>query len=269
MRASRETKRIWSAADALLCCGFGAQRGGFMKESGIKRKPALLSLQIGFARGARHDPMHLLLLRRAKHAAALLVGKGDRCKARGCSHIIGEERRRLIDDSLRAGFAAIPSSWGRPPLELSKLPSHKAEDWKMMGRLCGPALLNAKIAGPEAAQLWLSTSKILLICFSPLPQRADAEELKQACKAALDLFTKIFYHSEGRAYCFTPTTHGVTHLRQSLSQCGHLLNLSQCVVERLVGELAAGAKSRKGPETQMLSSHQMRFSLRAVNHANA
>ena len=159
----------------------------------------------------------------------------------------------MIDDSLRAGSATIPSSWGGPPLELAEVSSRKVEDWKMLAALHGPALFNAKIAGPKAAQLWSLTSKILHICFNPLPLREDVEELKQECKALLDLFAKIFYHSEDHAYCFTPTTHGITHLYQNLSQCGPLLNLSQCVVEGLVGELSARGKSRKHPETQMLS----------------
>ena len=153
------------------------ERGRFMKASGIKRKSALSSLQMSFAHGAPHDPMHLLLLGWVKHVAALLVGKGGQCKARGCSRIISEENRRAIDGSLRAGFATTPSFWGRPPLELSKLSSRKAEDWKMMGMLHGPASFNAKIAGPEVAQLRPSASKILHICFNPLPQRADVEEL--------------------------------------------------------------------------------------------
>ena len=269
LRTSEETKRLWSEADALLCSGTAAQRGRFMKASGIKRKPALSSLQMNFTHGAPHDPMHLLLLGWVKHVATLFVGKDDRCKGKNCSHIINEEKRGAIDDSLRAGFATTPSSWGRPPLELSKLSSYKAEDWKMLGSLYGPSLFNTKIAGPEVAQLWSSTSKILQICFNPFPQRTDVEELKQACKAALDLFAKIFYHSEDHAYCFTPTTHGITHLHQNLSQCGPLLNLSQYVVERLVGELSAGVKSRKHPETQMLSSYQMRFSLQFAQQENA
>ena len=161
--------------------------------------------------------------------------------------------QRLIDASLRVGYTTIPSSWVRPPLELSKLSSREAEDQKMLGALHGLALFNTKIAGPEVAQLWSLTSKILHICFNPLPLREDVEELKQASQASLDLFAKIFHHSEDPAYCFTPTTHGITHLYQNLSQCGPLLNLSQCVVEGLVGELSARGKSRKHPETQMLS----------------
>ena len=219
---------------------------------------------MNFSHGVPHEPMHLLLLGWVKHVAVLLVGKDDRCKGKNCAHIISEEKRRLIDDSLRAGSATIPSSWGGPPLELAEVSSRKVEDWKMLAALHGPALFNAKIAGPKAAQLWSLTSKILHICFNPLPLREDVEELKQECKALLDLFAKIFYHSEDHAYCFTPTTHGITHLYQNLSQCGPLLNLSQCVVERLDGELSAGVKSRKHPETQMLSLCQMHFSLQLV-----
>ena len=269
MRTSRETKRLWDEADALLRNGTVAQHRRFMKESGIKKKPALSSLEMNFTHGTPHDPMHLLLLGWVKHMTVLLVGKDDRCKGKDCSHIVSEEKRRLIDDSLKAGSSTIPSSWGRPPLELSKLSSHKAEDWKMMGMFYGPALFNTKVAGPKVAQLWSSTSKILHICFNPFPQRTDVEELKQACKELLDIFAQIFYHHENHAFCFTPTTHGITHLHHNLNQCGPLLNLSQYVVERLVGQLSTGVKSRKHPETQMLSSYQMRFSLQFVRQENA
>ena len=75
MRTSRETKRLWSEADALLRNGTAAQHGRLMKESGIKRKPILSSLQMNFTHGVPHDPMHLLLLGWVKHAVVLLVGK--------------------------------------------------------------------------------------------------------------------------------------------------------------------------------------------------
>ena len=114
-----------------------------------------------------------------------------------------------------------------------------------------------------------ATSKILHLHFNPVPRKADVEELKQACKAALDLFAKIFCHHEDHACSFPPTTHGITCLHQNLSQCGHLLNLPQHAVKRLVGVLSAGVKSRKHPETQMLSSHQMRLSLQFVAEASA
>ena len=87
----------------------------------------------------------------------------------------------------------------------------------MMGMRCSPALFNATIAGPEAAQLWSSISKNLYICINQFPRKADVEELKQASKAAPDLFAKIFYCCEDHVYCFTPTTHGITQLGQSLS----------------------------------------------------
>ena len=87
MRTSAETRRLWSEADALLCNGTAAQRDRFMKESGIKRKPVLSSLQMNFAHGIPHDPMHLLLLGWVKHVAVLLVVKDDRCKGKNCAHI--------------------------------------------------------------------------------------------------------------------------------------------------------------------------------------
>ena len=224
---------------------------------------------MGFARGAPHDSMHFLFLGWAKHASTLLVGKDDCCKENNCSRIISEEKRRAIDGSLRAEFAAASSSWGRPPLDLSKLSSRKAEDWKMMGSLRGPSLFDANIAGPAVARLRPSTSKILQICFDPPPQRADAEELKQEFKPALGLFAKIFHCSEDHSYCFAPSAHGIARRRQNLSQCSPLLSMPKKVAERLVGELSAEAEPRKHPEAQMLSSHQMRFSLQFAQQENA
>ena len=148
MRASGEAARLWSEADELLRSGAAAQRGRFMKASKIKRKPVLSSLQMNSTHGAPHAPVHLLLLGWVKDAAALLVGKDDRCKGKNCSHIISKEKRRLIDDSLRAGPATIHSSWGRPPLELSKLSSYKAEGWKMMGMHLRPCFIQHQARRP-------------------------------------------------------------------------------------------------------------------------
>ena len=62
MRASREAKRLWREADALVRGRTAVQRDRFMKESGMKRKPVLSSLQMDFTHGAPDHPMHLLLL---------------------------------------------------------------------------------------------------------------------------------------------------------------------------------------------------------------
>ena len=105
-----------------------------------------------FAHDAPHGLMHILLLEWAKQSSALGVGKGGRRKRENCSGIISEAKQRMIDDSLAAGIAPAPSSRRRLPLKLSKLPLNKAESWKMTGMLRSPALLTAKIAGPEAPQ---------------------------------------------------------------------------------------------------------------------
>ena len=189
----------------------------------------------------------------------MLIGGDGRCNGKDCLHIIGDEAWMIVSESLQSGLSTIPSSWGRSPLALSKVSSYKAEDWKTMGVCYGPALFNTRLAGPNASHLWSMTSQMLHIFFDACPPRSDIETLRSLLAQSLKLFADIFCQHDDHAFCYTPTTHALTHLHENLRQCGPLVNVSQHIMERLIGQLGAGVKSWKLPETQMLSSHHMQF----------
>ena len=268
IRTSNEMTRLWEKVEVVRDKGVKAEYQRFVRRWGIKRRPALSSLMMDFTHGAPHDPMHLLLLGWVKHITVLLIGGDGRCLGKQCSHIIDDDAWQAINESLQAGSSTIPASWGRPPLDLAKLSSYKSEDWKAMGMYYGPALFNTKIVGPKVAQLWSMTSQMLHICFSPCPSRRDVETLRDTSEQSLKLFAEIFYQSDDHSFCFTPTTHYITHLHQNLQQCGPLTNVNQYVVERLIGQLALGVKSRKLPETQLLARYSLQFSLQALRDDN-
>ena len=157
------------------------------------------------------------------------------------------------------GVVDDPIFVGRSPLVLNKVSSYKAEDWKTMGMRYGPAFFNTRLIGPKVSQLWSMTSQMLHTCFNTCPPCSDIETLGDLSAQSKKLFADIFCQHDDHAFCYTPTTHALTHLHENLRQCGPLLTVSQCIMERLIGQLGAGAKSRKLPETQMLSSHHMQF----------
>ena len=261
MRTSEETDFLWMKAELMQEQASNAQYLTFVKSSGIKRRPALSSLRMDFTHGAPHDPMHLLSLGWVKHLTSLLIGERGNCMRLGCSHVLSSDAKDAVSNALRAGSKTILAVWGRPPMELSRMSSYKSEDWKMLGMHYGPALFNSKLAGPKISQLWLMTSQILHICFSAHVFQDDVEELRTLCMESLKLFIELFYEFEDHAHCFIPTTHAITHLHQCLDECGPLINSSQYVMERLIGELSSAVMSKKQSETQLLNSYHMQFSL--------
>ena len=264
LRTSEETVRLWREAQTLRVGPNAAKHKRFVKLHGVRRRPMLSEIHMDFTDGCPHDPMHLLLLGWVKHITSLLVGEDSRCIGTGCTHALSEEAREVVNKTLRSAAATIPSSWGRPPLELSKLSSYKAEDWKMFGMFYGPAIFTTGLTGPRIAQLWSITSQMLHISFSASPSVSDAAMLRDASVEALKLFGEIFCKSDDHTFCYTATTHGVTHLHRNLQHCGPLLNVSQYVVERLIGQLGSRIKSRKLPETQLLNSYYTDLSLQLL-----
>ena len=254
LRANEETVRLWGEAENLRVGPNAAKCKRFVKLYGVTRQPALPKMHMNSTDGCPHDPLHLLLLGWVKRITFLLVGDYSRCTATGCTHTLSEEILDVVNSMLKSGAATAPSSWGRPPLKLSKMSSRKAEDWKMFCMLYGPAIFSTALVGPRLAQLWRIASQMLRICFSPSPSCDDATALGDACSKALKLFGDIFCESDDHTFCYTATTHGIAHLLESLRSSGLLLNVSQYVVERLIGQLGSKIRSRKLPEAQLLNS---------------
>ena len=80
----------------------------------------------------------------------------------------------------------------------------------------------------------------------------------------MKLFGEVFCSRSDNAFCYTATTHGITHLYDNLISCGPLMNVSQYIIERLIGQPGSKVKSRSLPETQMLNSYHMQFSLQLM-----
>ena len=133
-----------------------------------------------------------------------------------------------------------------------------------MGMFYGPVLFNARIVGPKVSQLWSMTSQMLHICFDVCPACSDVETLPDLSDQSLKLFADILRLQNDHSFCFTPTTHAITHLHQNLHHCRPLVNASQSMMERLIGGLAATVKSRMFPEARMLNSCHLQFSLKMM-----
>lgn len=136
--------------------------------------------------------------------------------------------------SLETGAKDIPSTWGRAFLSVENLGQYKAEDFKTVGIYFGSILFRHDSG---IALLWNITSEILNIVFDATPKQDDVHKLRKFVVQAHALLTRLFFQDESQAFSFTLTTHTILHLPEMLQQCGPLLNVSQFVIERFIGEI--------------------------------
>lgn len=98
-------------------------------------------------------------------------------------------------------------------------------------------------------ELLVATRDVLLIASDPTPAMEDIFELQRLIQKTHALFTKVFRVNEEHHPCFTPTTHAILHLLEILESCGPLLNVSQFLPERVMGEVKKRGLSDIVPPT--------------------
>lgn len=134
----------------------------------------------------------------------------------------------------------------------------------MFGLYYGTALFSQPGVKKGLVDLWSLTAKIIYIICDPTPSRSDCDDLRVYVQRAHALFVETFYVDRENAFCLTPTTHAMLHLPQMLKECGPLVNVSQFLVERLVGEVGARVKSRLHPEANLFHKNHTLFSFRML-----
>ena len=79
------------------------------------------------------------------------------------------------------------------------------------------------------------------------------------------LFTRIFFISKSYSFVFNPNLHALLHIPETLRERGPLYNVSQFLIERIVGELEPMLKSRYRPNSNVLNKTHRLFTLRLLN----
>lgn len=270
-RSNTETRGVWKEIRALQSRKFQGQKKAMRKliqETGIKRKPKLCDLSLDFVQSLPYDPMHLCLLGWVKLIAQLSTGYHPKCALLQPSYAVSSESLQVINCSLESGTRGIPSTWGRPPLSLERLSHYKAEDLKHLGLYLGPILFDGDVCTNEVTMVWALTAEFLHIVFNPTPTRKEVNELKGIIHRAYCMFCRAFQVKDEHPFCFTPTTHALLHIPEMLRECGPLLNVSQFVVERFIGEIGPMVKSFRRAEANLFNKSFTLFSLRLLNRGN-
>lgn len=269
-RTTEETMKVWELLsdqnDANGRDSTYRLRDDLSKRTGIKRKPTISRLTLDFVRCFPYDPMHQCLLGWVKLLMTLSSGQHKKNASLSSSYVVNNNVLSQIDTCLDGGLYGIPSVWGRPPLSLEFLRDYKAEDFKLFGMLYGTLLFSGPEVDRRLSHLWFLTSKFLSIVFDPTPNVQTVSTLRMTVQAAHALFAEVFYTDTRHAFCYTPTTHSILHLPDMLRDCGPLTNVSQFVIERLVGELGVYAKSRRKPEANLFHKTYTLFGLRLLSN---
>ena len=266
-RSDFETRQVWKQLDKLersSARGSKAKLKRLQKETGILRNPVLGRLTMDFVHSIPYDPMHLLFLGWVKLLISLLCGfhpktTSETPYAIPCAHF------DALNESLRTNYSGIPACWGRGPESLEYESSFKAEDYKNFPLFYGPVLFSGLGVDRRVSKLWRLTSDIVCIARDPTPSVDDHEELESLVQMAHATFSQIFHIDASHAFCFTPNTHALLHLHDALLECGPLPNISQFLLERLVGEVGNFISSMVRPEANLFHKTQKLFCLRLLN----
>lgn len=266
-RSDFETRQVWKQLEKLKrssARGSKAKLKRLPKETGILRKPVLGILSIDFVHSIPYDPMHLLFLGWVKLLISLLCGFHPKTSSE-TPHVIPCAHLDALNESLRTNYSRIPACWGRGPDSLEYKSSFKAEDFKNFALFYGPVLFSRQEGDRRVSRLWRLTSDIVCIASDRTPSVDDHEELESLVQMAHATFAQIFHIDAWHAFCFTPNTHALLHLHDSLRECGPLPNITQFLVDRPVGKVGNFISSMARPEANLFHKTQKLFCLRLLN----
>lgn len=225
--------------------------------------PVLGKLSLNLVHSVPYDPMHLIFLGLIRLLLRLFFGLHPKVRESDW-FVLSEGRQRVINRALSRAFCGIPTQWGRKTESIEFLSRFKAEDLKMFGLFLGPMIFSGPGIPNNIGRLWGCVSDAVHICCDPTPLRKETEALKFIVQEFHALYTDIFYRHKSYAFCFTPTTHAILHLPEMLKYCGPLTNVSQFIVERLVGEIGRLIGSMSRPEANLFHKTLMIFCLRLL-----
>ena len=267
VRTKPQMERVWDQLDALHG-GFSMFSGdssvALSKRSGVKRRPLLSTLYVDFCQAFPYDPMHLCLQGWVRHLVTLLFGFHPKTISLRSPFVLSAEVQHRINKTLDGVPNGIPGAWGRVPPRLDRLSAYKAESFKSLALHFCPFLFSGPGMYRKVTLLWTVTREVLEIVFDPTPRRSDVDNLRRLVQQAHALFTEVFYPNEKHAFSFTPTTHALLHLADVMESCGPLLNVSQFLPERVIGEIGRYAYSKLRPEANLFHKSHTLFALRMV-----
>ena len=191
-RTNHETGQIWANLKAAQEAGHTSEIERIIQSRGIKRSPSIARLTLDRVHSFPYDPMHQALLGWVKHLIALLTGSFKHAARLRSPFILPADVLQRINSVLVRSKAHSPSSWGRHPLDLTKLSKFKAEDFKLFGLYYGAVLFQGQGVHEDITRIWKVTAAVLSIAFDPTPARSDIQSLQQNVAILHAQFGSIF-----------------------------------------------------------------------------
>lgn len=167
--------------------------------------------------------------------------------------------------SLDGSVFGFPSEWGRSLVSLEILSSFKAEQMKTFPLQYALILLSARGVDTRLKRLWKRTQEMKLIVFDPTPMRKDVQRLDRLVQQSHAIYADFFFRTDSHRFSMTPTTHAILHLPDIMIAVGPLLNVSQFLAERVIGEIGKKARSVTSPHTNLLNQSMLLLSLGMLN----
>ena len=115
-RTDRGTRKAWKDLDFAKRSKYTKKFiSNLVRQTGIRRTPIFLVLNIVFGFGLPYDFMHQVLLGYVKLVISLLTGFHTKCSDMMCTYVLPSCKLDLINLSLHNAPEGIPSAWGRAP----------------------------------------------------------------------------------------------------------------------------------------------------------
>lgn len=262
-RSSSQTADIWKEIEQLSRDpSKDTVRKKRIQETGIARSPVLSQLAMDFVHSVPYDPIHLCLSGWGKLLMSLFWGHDHRNQCFNSPYVLKSDKKLPVSQSWVMELeVSLPVAGDRRCKSNIYLFTKRKEDFKAFGIFYGKVLFHGIGGMGRKAKLLCSlTSKMLQIVFNPTPDRNEWRNLRVIVERAHAVFTELVYVDPLHAFCFAPTTHAILHLPTML-----LLNASQFVIERLVGEVGARVKSHLHPEASLFHNNNTLFAIRLLN----
>lgn len=233
--------------------------------TGVKKKTVIAKLNINFAKDVPYDPIHLVYEGAVNTSIQLMFGTHPKTNP-SLAYVIGDGDQNDVNQALECCKIVFPPTWGRYPLPITDICRYKAETFKNFALYFEVPIIYALFPRSSSkVLLWVHLRNMIEIISNPTPQATDIFRLKIFVQAFHSTFSDLFYIDCHHGFCFTPTTYTILHLPDMLKSCGLLLNVSQFLSERVIGELAKYVKCPRHIESNLLNERLYLFGLRMLD----
>jgi hypothetical protein len=164
---------------------------------------------------------------------------------------IHKDNWKEIGDIMTQCRKAIPSSFGRPPRDITKhVGGWKAEEWQNWIVLYSMPILVSTTGSDFAIYLrgWAKLVRAVQLCIQPTITLAQVQEVRQLFVDFVQHYEDTYYQRKReRLSACTSIIHYLLHITDSIEQFGPVTSYWQYPMERVCGQLGPLVKSTVYP----------------------